>query len=90
MVVRRVTSLYTTGCAHFKVGLSFDFSQSSKCNVFFRDPPKTHDDWIKLLQQQETLHSVEIQKWQRILQTAIHLLKQVSFFRRKICFTFIL
>lgn len=47
-------------------------------NVFSRDPPKTHDDWIKLLQQQETLHSVEIQKWQRILKTAIHLLKQVK------------
>lgn len=32
-----------------------------------------------MLQQQETLHSVEIQKWQRILKTSIQLLKQVSF-----------
>jgi hypothetical protein len=43
-----------------------------------KDPPKSHDEWIKLLQQQETLHSVEIQKWQRILKTAIQLLKQTE------------
>ncbi|KAJ3665836.1 hypothetical protein Zmor_001305 [Zophobas morio] len=43
-----------------------------------KDPPKTHDEWIKLLQQQETVHSVEIQKWQRILKTAIQLLKQTE------------
>ncbi|EEZ97945.2 protein Aster-B isoform X1 [Tribolium castaneum] len=43
-----------------------------------KDPPKTHDEWIKLLQQQETLHSVELQKWQRVLKTAIQLLKQTE------------
>lgn len=43
-----------------------------------RDPPKTHEEWVKLLQQQETLHTVEMQKWQRILKTAIELLREVS------------
>lgn len=43
-----------------------------------KDPPKTHEDWLKLFQQQETLHSVEMQKWQRILKTAIQLLKQTE------------
>lgn len=43
-----------------------------------KDPPKTHDEWLKLFQQQETLHTVEIQKWQKILKTAIHLLRQTE------------
>ncbi|XP_065170419.1 protein Aster-B isoform X2 [Atheta coriaria] len=43
-----------------------------------KDPPKNHDDWIKLLQKQETLHTVEMQKWQQLLKTAITLLKQTE------------
>lgn len=46
--------------------------------IFLRDPPKNHDDWIKLLQKQETLHTVEMQKWQQLLKTAITLLKQTE------------
>ncbi|XP_017771211.1 PREDICTED: GRAM domain-containing protein 1A-like [Nicrophorus vespilloides] len=43
-----------------------------------KDPPKSHDDWIKLLQKQEALHTVEMQKWQKVLRTAIKLLKQTE------------
>ncbi|KAK9711679.1 GRAM domain-containing protein 1B-like [Popillia japonica] len=43
-----------------------------------KDPPKTHEEWVKLLQQQETLHTVEMQKWQRILKTAIQLLRETE------------
>ena len=43
-----------------------------------RHPPKSHDEWLHLLQQQETLHNVEMHKWQKILQAAVQLLRQVS------------
>lgn len=43
-----------------------------------QNPPKSHEEWIRLLQQQETLHSVEAQKWQRVLRTSIQLLKQAE------------
>lgn len=44
----------------------------------FRNTPKTEEDWINLLQQQESLHNVEMRKWQRVLHTAAQLLRQVS------------
>ncbi|XP_018565494.1 GRAM domain-containing protein 1B isoform X2 [Anoplophora glabripennis] len=43
-----------------------------------KNPPKSHDEWIRLLQQQEALHSIEAQKWQRILRTSIQLLRQAE------------
>lgn len=43
----------------------------------FRNTPKTEEDWINLLQQQESLHNVEMRKWQRVLHTAAQLLRQV-------------
>lgn len=42
-----------------------------------RSTPKSEEDWINLLQQQESLHNVEMRKWQRVLHTAIQLLRQV-------------
>lgn len=47
----------------------------SSCS--FRNTPKTEEDWINLLQQQESLHNVEMRKWQRVLHTAAQLLRQV-------------
>lgn len=44
----------------------------------FRNPPKNPEEWLKLLQLQETLHAKEMQKWQVVLQTAIELLRKVS------------
>ncbi|XP_022906025.1 protein Aster-B isoform X2 [Onthophagus taurus] len=43
-----------------------------------KDPPTTHEEWVKLLQQQETLHTVEMHKWQKILKTAIQLLRDIE------------
>ncbi|KAK4883580.1 hypothetical protein RN001_006899 [Aquatica leii] len=43
-----------------------------------KDPPTSHDEWIKLLQKQETLHSLEMQRWQKVLKTSIELLKQIE------------
>lgn len=40
--------------------------------------PKTEDDWIKLVQKQEVLHQLELEKWHQLLGTATHLLRQVS------------
>lgn len=45
----------------------------------FRNLPKSHDEWIQLLQKQESLHTIEVKKWQKILKTAVGLLKQVLF-----------
>jgi hypothetical protein len=42
--------------------------------------PKTEDDWIKLVQRQEVLHQLELEKWHDLLGTATHLLRQVIFF----------
>lgn len=47
------------------------------CFTVFRNTPKTEEDWINLLQQQESLHNVEMRKWQRVLHTAAQLLRQV-------------
>jgi hypothetical protein len=43
----------------------------------FRHPPKSHDEWLHVLQKQETIHNVEMQKWQKVLQAAVQLLRQV-------------
>jgi len=43
-----------------------------------RHPPKSHDEWLHVLQQQETLHNVEVQKWQKVLQAAVQLLRQTE------------
>ncbi|XP_011315483.1 GRAM domain-containing protein 1B [Fopius arisanus] len=43
-----------------------------------RKIPKSEEDWVQLLQQQESLHNVEMRRWQRILQTAAQLLKQTE------------
>ena len=42
--------------------------------------PKSEEDWIKLVQRQEMLHQLELEKWHDLLGTATHLLRQVSFF----------
>ncbi|XP_011862780.1 PREDICTED: GRAM domain-containing protein 1B-like isoform X4 [Vollenhovia emeryi] len=43
-----------------------------------KNTPKTEEDWINLLQQQESLHNVEMRKWQRVLHTAAQLLRQTE------------
>ncbi|KAJ8962395.1 hypothetical protein NQ318_018379 [Aromia moschata] len=43
-----------------------------------KNPPKSHEEWIKLLQQQEALHTMEAHRWQRVLKASIQLLKQAE------------
>lgn len=43
-----------------------------------KNTPKTDEDWIQLLQQQESLHNIEMRKWQRVLHTAAQLLRQTE------------
>jgi hypothetical protein len=50
----------------------------------FRNPPKTHEEWLKLLQHQQALHAQEMSKWQKVLQIAVELLKKVSVICEKI------
>ncbi|KAI9585291.1 protein Aster-B isoform X2 [Glossina fuscipes] len=40
--------------------------------------PKSHDEWMELLRQQENLHETELKKWHMVLQTAIELLKKTE------------
>ncbi|XP_070158399.1 protein Aster-B isoform X1 [Polyergus mexicanus] len=54
------------------------FSYVLLCLSDFRNTPKTEEDWINLLQQQESLHNVEMRKWQRVLHTAAQLLRQTE------------
>lgn len=58
-----------------KIDVYISISNFSTC----RNTPKTEEDWIHLLQQQESLHNIEMRKWQRVLHTAAQLLRQVKF-----------
>ncbi|KAL1518139.1 hypothetical protein ABEB36_001809 [Hypothenemus hampei] len=40
--------------------------------------PKSHDEWIELLQHQETQRSVEAQKWHTTLSRVVHLLREAE------------
>jgi len=40
--------------------------------------PQTHQEWLGLLQQQESLHRMELQKWHGILLSALKILKQAE------------
>ncbi|KAG5861896.1 hypothetical protein JTB14_007495 [Gonioctena quinquepunctata] len=43
-----------------------------------QNPPKSHEEWLKLLQHQEALHAVEAQKWQQLLKKSIDFLRQAE------------
>lgn len=40
--------------------------------------PQNHQDWLLLLQKQEALHRIELQKWHEILMSALKILHQVD------------
>ena len=42
-----------------------------------RHPPKSQEEWMNLLQQQQNLHEVEMGKWKEILTASISLVDQV-------------
>nr|CAD7398039.1 unnamed protein product [Timema cristinae] len=54
------------------------YSVWSEKNPIKGTPPKSQDEWLRLLQQQEALHNVEMQKWQKVLQAAVQLLRQTE------------
>lgn len=43
----------------------------------FRNPPQSHQEWLQLLQKQESLRNIEAQKWQKQLKNAIDHLRKV-------------
>lgn len=45
--------------------------------VIFSEMPQNHQDWLLLLQKQESLHRIELQKWHEILMSALKILHQV-------------
>lgn len=58
--------------------------QSPIYSKILRDPPKSHEDWIRIMQEQERLHNAEMGKWQSVLQIAVDLLRKVSVVCKKI------
>lgn len=48
---------------------------------FLRNLPQTPEEWLSLLQQQQALHRLEMDRWKQAIQAALVLLKKVySFF----------
>ncbi|ENN78582.1 hypothetical protein HUJ04_008433 [Dendroctonus ponderosae] len=43
-----------------------------------KNSPKSHDEWIELLQQQETMRTAEAQKWQSTLRHVVKLLREAE------------
>lgn len=45
---------------------------------FYRNPPNNPEEWFRLLQVQEQLHSKEMKTWQKVIQSSIDLLRKVD------------
>ena len=67
----RDSDLTTGGGGRFGGFQRFDPS------LLLKDPPKTQEDWMRVLQRQEVIHQVELEKWHQLLGTATSLLRQV-------------
>ncbi|KAL3280124.1 hypothetical protein HHI36_017629 [Cryptolaemus montrouzieri] len=46
--------------------------------LLLKNPPATQDEWLKLLQKQDRLHTEEVKKWYETLRAAINSLKQAE------------
>ena len=69
----------TEMCCNFLM-LHFLFSNfEMKLNTYFLGPGEALDQetWLKILQRQEAVHQLELQKWHDLLGNAATLLKQV-------------
>ena len=51
------------------------FLQNYFCS---KNPPTTQEEWMRLLRQQESLHTLEMQKWQKVLHSSVMLLREVT------------
>ncbi|XP_026274590.1 protein Aster-B isoform X3 [Frankliniella occidentalis] len=58
------------------VGLNEDL-QSLRYKIS-KNPPTTQEEWMRLLRQQESLHTLEMQKWQKVLQSSVILLRETE------------
>ncbi|KAH3699216.1 hypothetical protein DPMN_074171 [Dreissena polymorpha] len=75
-MVEQVGDFYCLSKVLFIILTSFFewFVQSWFC---YRNPPQSHADWMKLLQQQQRLHEAEMSKWQDLLGASIVMVDQV-------------
>lgn len=45
---------------------------------FAKHPPKSHEEWVQLLNQQQNLHNAEMRKWQDLLGVSITVVDQMK------------
>lgn len=84
MVIRRHSNIFTLRSANIKVSLVVVIVFLLLIKSVFRNPPQSHQEWLQLLQKQESLRNIEAQKWQKQLKNAIDHLRKVM-----IAFSFI-
>lgn len=48
----------------------------------FRTQTRSQDEWLALLEQQQQLHELEVERWKDILSSSVHLMEQVRSWRR--------
>lgn len=69
---------------YYKLWVLEIWATSSKTSMWHTDveilknPPKSHEEWLELLKHQENLHRMELDKWQKVLQSAVTLLKKAE------------
>ena len=54
-----------------------DRLSSRNITLCFRSQPTTLEDWAKLLEQQQYLHDIEIDRWKDVLGAAVTVMDQV-------------
>lgn len=77
MVIRRNPRVFTFRSATIKVSILDRSLIAASVKILSRNPPQNHEEWLQLLQKQESLHNIEAQKWQKLLKNAIEYLRQV-------------
>lgn len=76
--------VFLNGLLYYKLWLLEDFTQVSKYSFWkaevavLQDPPKNHEEWLKVLRFQENIQRMEADKWQKVLQSTVELLKKAE------------
>lgn len=79
VLVILVVLVFLNAALFYKLWALEERSLQSPAEVHvMRNPPQSHDEWLKVLQRQESLHSAEMRKWQRVLHSAIQLLRKTE------------
>lgn len=69
---------------YYKLWMLEDWTKSTKSGFWhanieiLKNPPKNHEEWLNFLRHQENAHRVELDRWQKVLQTAIQLLRRAE------------